>query len=147
MRFTKELLRINAARSGGWTATSPGSIAIPAARCSNTIPDVGHIGPYTATFYDYVRRELGFESDLPYEVLNFKANEQWSFAQHENRYVEVAETLRKALAINPHLKVFVANGYYDLATPYFATEYTFNHLSLDPSCNRTSRWAITKPGT
>jgi carboxypeptidase C (cathepsin A) len=37
------------------------------------------------------------------------------------------------MAINPHLKVFVANGYFDLATPYFATEYTFNHLSLDPS--------------
>ena len=83
-----------------------------------------------------MRRELKFESDLPYEVLNFKAYEQWSYAQHENRYVEVAETLRKAMAINPHLKVFVANGYFDLATPYFATEYTFNHLGLDPSCNR-----------
>ena len=47
--------------------------------------------------------------------------------------MEVAETLRKAMAINPHLKIFVANGYYDLATPYFATEYTVNHLSLDPS--------------
>ena len=32
---------------------------------------------------------------------------------------------------NPYLKVFVGNGYYDLATPYFATEYTFNHLGLD----------------
>jgi carboxypeptidase C (cathepsin A) len=37
------------------------------------------------------------------------------------------------MTANPFLKVFVANGYYDLATPYFATEYTFNHLSLDPS--------------
>jgi carboxypeptidase C (cathepsin A) len=46
--------------------------------------------------------------------------------------VEV-ETLRKAMTTNPYLKVFVANGYYDLATPYFATEYTFNHLSLDSS--------------
>ncbi len=33
---------------------------------------------------------------------------------------------------NPYLKVFVGNGYYDLATPFFATEYTFNHLALDP---------------
>jgi carboxypeptidase C (cathepsin A) len=37
------------------------------------------------------------------------------------------------MAINPYLKVSVANGYYDLATPYFATEYTFNHLGIDPS--------------
>ena len=37
------------------------------------------------------------------------------------------------MSVNPFMKVFVANGYYDLATPYFATEYTFNHLGLDPS--------------
>ena len=41
--------------------------------------------------------------------------------------------MREALSQNRHLKVFVANGYYDLATPYFATEYTFSHLGLDPS--------------
>lgn len=45
----------------------------------------------------------------------------------------MAETLRKAMTVNPYLKVFVANGYYDLATPYCATEYTFNHLGLDPT--------------
>ena len=45
----------------------------------------------------------------------------------------MAETLRAAMTYNPHLKVFVANGYYDLGTPYFATEYTFNHLGLDES--------------
>jgi len=94
---------------------------------------VNIMGPYTAAFNDYVRGELGFESDLPYEVLNFKAHENWTWSEHQNRFVQVAETLRKAMTINPHLKVFVANGYYDLATPYFATEYTFHHLELDPS--------------
>jgi carboxypeptidase C (cathepsin A) len=89
------------------------------------------MGPYTATFYDYVRRELKFEIDLPYEILNIKVW-PWSYAEHENRYVEVSETLRRAMSINPFLKVYVANGYYDLATPYFASEYTFTHLGLDP---------------
>ncbi|MEW5829627.1 MAG: peptidase S10, partial [Chloroflexota bacterium] len=51
----------------------------------------------------------------------------------ENQYLNVAETLRRAMSINKYLKVFVANGYYDFATPYFATEYTFNHLGLDES--------------
>jgi carboxypeptidase C (cathepsin A) len=37
------------------------------------------------------------------------------------------------MTYNPHLKIFVANGYFDLGTPYFATEYTFNHLGLDES--------------
>jgi carboxypeptidase C (cathepsin A) len=90
------------------------------------------IGPYAAAFYDYVRAELKYESDLPYEILSEFVH-PWSFAEFENKYLDVGETLRKAMTINPHLKVFVANGYYDLGTPYFATEYTFNHLGLDES--------------
>src|SRR5574342_954720 len=90
------------------------------------------MGPYAAAFNDYVRSELKFESDLPYEILNDFVW-PWSYAEFENKYVSVSETLRKAMTANPHLKVFVANGYYDLGTPYFATEYTFNHLGLDES--------------
>ena len=90
------------------------------------------MGPYTATFYDYIRRELKFESDLPYEILSGFVH-PWSYKEFENAYVNVAETLRSAMTYNPYLKVYVANGYYDLGTPYFATEYTFNHLGLDES--------------
>jgi carboxypeptidase C (cathepsin A) len=134
MRFTKELLRDQRRTVGRLDSRFTGIDRDAGGETFEYDPSMANItGPYTAAFNDYVRRELKFESDLPYEVLNFKANEQWSFAQHENRYVEVAETLRKAMTANPYLKVFVANGYYDLATPYFATEYTFNHLSLDPS--------------
>ena len=50
----------------------------------------------------------------------------------KNAYVDVSETLRNTMSRNPHMKVFVANGYYDLATPHFATEFTFSHLGLDP---------------
>ena len=133
MRFTKELLRDQRRTVGRLDSRLTGIDRDAGGEMFEYDPGMANTtGPYTAAFNDYVRRELRFESDLPYEVLNFKANEQWSFAQHENRYVEVAETLRKAMTTNPYLKVFVANGYYDLATPYFATEYTLNHLSLDP---------------
>ncbi|MBE2202358.1 MAG: peptidase S10 [Anaerolinea sp.] len=91
------------------------------------------LGPYTATFNDYVRRELAFASDLPYEILNFKVFPAWQYAQHQNDFVNVAETLRSAMTTNPALRVHVANGYYDLATPYLATRYTFDHLQLDPT--------------
>jgi carboxypeptidase C (cathepsin A) len=91
------------------------------------------IGPYTAAFYDYVRSELKFESDLPYEILSEKVSTNWTYSQFENQYLNVAETLRQAMTYNKYLKVFVANGYYDLGTPYFATEYTFNHLQLNES--------------
>lgn len=89
-------------------------------------------GPYTATFNDYVRRELEFESDLPYEILTDKVW-PWNYKKFQNSFVDVAETLRQAIATNPHLKVYVANGFYDLATPYLATEYTFSHLGLPPA--------------
>ena len=93
------------------------------------------MGPYTAAFYDYVRSELKFESDLPYEILSGFVH-PWSYKEFENQYVNVAETLRAAMTYNPYLKVFVANGYYDLGTPYFATEYTFNHLGLDENLQK-----------
>ncbi len=93
------------------------------------------LGPYTAAFYDYVRSDLKFESDLPYEILTEKVW-PWSYAEFENHFVNVGETLRAAMTYNPYLKVFVANGYYDLGTPYFATEYTFNHLGLHESVRK-----------
>jgi carboxypeptidase C (cathepsin A) len=131
-RFIKELLRDERRTVGRLDARFQGIERDAAGESIENDPSFSNIiGPYTATFYDYVRRELKFESDLPYEILSLKVNAQWSFSDHENKYVNVAETLRKAMSINPYLKVFVANGYYDLATPYFATEYTFNHLGLD----------------
>ena len=75
--------------------------------------------------------ELKFESDLPYEILTGKVR-PWSYDQFQNRYVNVAETLANAMTQNKDLKVFVANGYFDLATPFLATEYTFSHMRLDP---------------
>ncbi|MBK7316681.1 peptidase S10 [Candidatus Villigracilis affinis] len=93
-------------------------------------------GPYTATLNDYLRAELKFETDLPYEILSDKVFLNWSYEYFQNQYVNVAETLRASMTFNKYLKVFVANGYYDLGTPYFATEYTFDHLGLDESLRK-----------
>ena len=89
------------------------------------------LGPFTAAFNDYVRRDLKFESDLPYEILTGKV-QPWDYSGEENQYLDVAENLRRAMTHNPYLKVFVANGHYDLATPYLATRYTFDHMGLPP---------------
>ncbi|HAV62623.1 MAG TPA: peptidase S10, partial [Verrucomicrobiales bacterium] len=86
---------------------------------------------YTSTFNDYVRGELGFETDLSYEILTGNVH-PWNWGQG-NTFVNVAATLADSMTKNPFLKVHVANGYYDLATPYFATRYTFNHLGVDPA--------------
>jgi carboxypeptidase C (cathepsin A) len=92
-------------------------------------------GPYTAGFYDYVRSELNFEADRSYEVFS-EFVLPWSYAEFEGKFVNVGETLRAAMTHNPYLKVFVANGYFDLGTPYFATEYTLNHLGLHDSLRK-----------
>ena len=87
------------------------------------------LGPFTATLNDYIRSELKFESDLPYEVLTGKV-QPWDYNDARNHYLEVSSTLGETMSHNPYLKVFVANGYYDMATPYLATRYTFDHMGL-----------------
>ena len=131
-RFCKELLRDQRRTVGRLDSRFTGIDSDAAGETHEYDPSLTNImGPYTAGFNDYVRRELKFESDLPYEILNPRVW-PWKYSE-DNRYLNVSETLRKAMTVNPHLKVLVANGYYDLATPYLATERTFNHLGLDPS--------------
>lgn len=103
------------------------------------------MGPYTAALNHYLRGELGWESDLPYEILTGKVH-PWDFDQARNRYLDVAEPLRQAMSRNPHLKVFVASGLYDLATPYFATAHTFSHLGLDPGLRDNVRQTFYPAG-
>jgi carboxypeptidase C (cathepsin A) len=90
-------------------------------------------GSFTANFNNYVRNELKYESDITYEILTGIYDEWKPGRLAAGHYINSSEPLRKAMTENPALKIFVANGLYDLATPFFATEYTFNHLGLDPS--------------
>lgn len=130
-RFTKELLREQGLTVGRLDTRYKGRDRDSAGETFEFDPAMAVIiGPYTATFYDYVRRELKFESDLPYEILNGGVW-PWSYAEFENQYVDVAETLRMAMTRNPYMKVMVNSGYFDLATPYFATEYTLSHMGLE----------------
>jgi carboxypeptidase C (cathepsin A) len=132
-RFCKELLRDQRRTVGRLDSRFVGIDRDAAGERFEDDPSMDAImGPYTGALNDYVRRDLNFKSDLPYEILTSKVR-PWSYAQHENQYVNVGETLRKAMTANPALRVHVANGYYDLATPFLATEYTFNHLMLDES--------------
>ncbi|HZM23658.1 MAG TPA: hypothetical protein VFC02_18035 [Anaerolineales bacterium] len=134
--FFKELLRERGLTVGRLDSRFTGRDRLGVTETPEYDPLLTNItGPYMATFYEYVRNELKFESDLPYETLSGFVH-PWSYADFENQYVNVAETLRAAMTHNPYLKIFVANGYYDLGTPYFATEYTFNHLGLDESLRK-----------
>ncbi|MCB9139453.1 MAG: peptidase S10 [Caldilineaceae bacterium] len=132
-RFTRELLRDQRRTVGRLDSRFTGMERDAVGERISYDPSYPPLqGSYTAAFNDYVRRELGYRVDLPYEALT-SLYEKWSYDKHKNRFAEVAETLRSAMTQNPALKVYVACGYYDLATPYFAAEYTLNHLMLDPT--------------
>ncbi len=133
MRFTKELLRSERRTVGRIDGRFTGIDRDAAGERPEFDPSLAAgTGPYAGMLNDYVRNDLKFDSDLPYEILTDRVR-PWNYAPYENRYVNVAETLRLAMTQNPFLHVFVAKGYYDLATPFFAADYTFDHLGLDPS--------------
>jgi carboxypeptidase C (cathepsin A) len=85
---------------------------------------------FASTFNDYVRSELKYETDLPYEIIAMVGPWNWD---QSNGYVDVGETLAGALTRNPFLRIHVSSGYYDLATPLLGTRYTFDHLNVDPT--------------
>jgi carboxypeptidase C (cathepsin A) len=145
-RFVKELLRAEGRTVGRLDSRFTGTDRDTAGERSEYDPSYAAIlGPYSTALNHYVRVDLGFESDLPYEILTERVH-PWSFGEHENQYVDVAETLRKAMTTNPFLKVYIASGYYDLATPYFATTYTVHHLGLDASLQRNITLGTFKAG-
>jgi carboxypeptidase C (cathepsin A) len=146
MRFTKELLRSERKTVGRIDGRFTGFDRDAAGETPEFDPSIAAIiGPYSGMLNDYARNDLKFDSDLPYEVLTGRVR-PWNYAPYENRYVNVAETLRKAMTQNPFLHVFVAKGYYDLATPFFAADYTFDHLDLDPSLRKNLSSASYEAG-
>jgi carboxypeptidase C (cathepsin A) len=134
-RFFKELLRDQRRTIGRLDTRFSGIDADAAGEQPEYDPSYNVIqGPYSAAINHYVRADLNFESDLVYEALNGEAVRPWKFGEvGESHYLEVASTLRQAMSKNRNLMVFLASGYFDLATPYFAAEWTLDHMGLDPS--------------
>jgi carboxypeptidase C (cathepsin A) len=101
---------------------------------------------YVTAFSRYVRDDLGFKVDRPY-VGGAAIYGQWNF-RRANSIVSPsgARDIRDAMTKNPYLRVFSVNGYYDLATPFFGTEYTLNHLGLDPSLRAHLSFGFYKSG-
>ena len=144
-RFDKELLRDQKRTVGRLDGRFKGIDDLAVTERPDFDPSMAAIRPpYTATFNDYVRRELGFKSDLEYYILGGGVG-RWDFGS-DNSYADTSEALRSAFAKNPHMKLFVASGYYDLATPYFAAEYTLRHMGLDPSLRGSVTTAYYEAG-
>ncbi len=130
-RFCKELLRKRGVTVGRLDSRFKNADRDSAGEMTEFDPSHANlIGAFSATLNDYVRRELKFENDLVYQTLS-GLYLTWGWNEFANKYANVTETLRKAMRMNPHLKIYVASGYFDLATPHFASDYTLNHLCID----------------
>jgi carboxypeptidase C (cathepsin A) len=132
-RFRKELLRGEQLTVGRLDSRFVGMDRDAAGEEFEFDPSMAAIRPpYTAAFNDYVRDELGYESDLHYWILGGGIVGRWDFG-NEGRFPDTSKALRDAMLRNSYMKVFVASGYFDMATPFFGTEYTLSHLGVPES--------------
>jgi carboxypeptidase C (cathepsin A) len=86
--------------------------------------------PFTSVFNNYIRTELGYKTDMPYNVRAQNAGIPWDWGSASEGFPDTASAMRQAIVKNPYLKILVMEGYYDLATPYFAANYAIQHLDL-----------------
>ena len=138
-RFRKELLRDERRTLGRYDGRFEGIDMDSAGETPETDPaDTAIRGAFTAAFNDYIVRELNYVSDVPYQPSGNNTNRDWDFKHNlrgQFRPVPIPITvpdLSEAMRTNPHLKVMSANGWFDLATPFFATEYDLAHMDIDP---------------
>lgn len=92
--------------------------------------------PFTTLFNQYIRDELNYRTDMPYYVLGEGLTAPWDFGRAGESGLDVTGDLRSALVQNPYMKLFVAAGHYDLATPFYGAKYTMNHLGLEPTMRK-----------
>ena len=133
-RFAVELLRDRNLEVGRYDSRSTGFVQDRLTETTESDPSFdGVAGVFAATFNNYVRADLKFSEDQPYEILASLRSWNWGT---DNGFVNVADTLAQSMTNNPFLKVHVSCGYSDLATPYFATRYTFSHLRIAPELRK-----------
>lgn len=129
-RFCNELLRANNRIVGRLDSRHTGFD--PAASTDDLAydPSMSAIrAPFTAAFNAYVRSELGYETDDEYQILR---GIPWKWGDGREGAPRTTFGLQDAFARNPYMQLLVLSGYFDLATPYFATRYTLDRLAVDP---------------
>ena len=105
------------------------------------------VAPVVSGFNAYVRDELGYKTDVRYELMNPDVLQAWNWAEAGlGDLPGVGMRLRRALSLNPELKLLIAHGYFDLATPYFASKYLVERLELDQATSPNLRLTVYEGG-
>jgi carboxypeptidase C (cathepsin A) len=142
--FTRQLLRDKHQTIGRYDGRLAGPSSMNVGETSEYDPSSSLITPpFTAVLTHYLRNELGYKTDLYYYPSG--GIQPWDYGV-QNGFGDTTALLKNAMVKNPYMKVMVAAGYYDLATPYYATEYTFNHMGLSPEMHARINWAYYPSG-
>jgi len=144
--FTKELLLdrklITGRLDGRFSSPNPGDERFYDPTSAAILP------PYTSAFNNYLRTELNYKSDMPYRVFAYDQPgfQTWEWGNAEKGFPSTAGGLRSAMIKNPYMKVLVMEGYYDLATPFAAANWTMDHLNLDAQFRQNVSYATYNAG-
>jgi carboxypeptidase C (cathepsin A) len=142
--FARELLHDRHLTIGRYDGRLTGASALNVGETAEFDPSSTLITPpFTAVFTNYVRTELNYKTDMYYYPSG--GIQPWDYAV-QNGFGDTTAMLRNALVKNPYMKVMVAAAYFDLATPYYAVEYTFNHMGLQPEMHKRISWDFYQSG-
>ncbi|HTP32219.1 MAG TPA: hypothetical protein VMJ75_08605 [Candidatus Acidoferrales bacterium] len=142
--FTRQLLRDKQQTVGRYDGRLAGPSSMNTGETSEYDPSSTLITPpFTAVVTNYLRNELGYKTDMYYYPSG--GVQPWDYGV-QNGFGDTTALLKNAMTKNPYMRVMVAAGYFDLATPYYATEYTFNHMGLSPEMHSRITWAFYQSG-
>jgi carboxypeptidase C (cathepsin A) len=155
-RFRKELLRDERRTVGRYDGRFEGIDFDAAGEEPGSDPSQSAVeGAFVAAFNSYVAGELNYSQDTPYMVLNPDTFKSWDFKHKLPGFLHfpvpypmvfVNADLAQAMRENTHLKVLSANGYFDLATPFFGTERDLNQMELDAPLRANLRFTYYPSG-
>lgn len=154
-RFRKELLRDEGKTLGRYDTRFTGVDIDEAGENPESDPsDDAVSGAYVAAINNYLFATLSYKTGLTYNLSARDKDFKWDWQHKAPGFggygpMPVANTavdLGAAMRRNPHLKVLSLNGYYDMATPFFITEYDLGHMELTPALRKNLSFAYYESG-
>ena len=129
--FRRQLLHDEGLILGAYDARITGRDDDPASPNPNFDPaNAAVLGPFSAGMNSYVRGELKFEDDLPYELL--AGVQPWNYGSR-NTYASAGDRLAGIMNQNPYMKILVVGGRCDLVCPIDTVRYALDHMQIDPA--------------
>ncbi|MBS3743782.1 MAG: hypothetical protein KGY48_05475 [Wenzhouxiangellaceae bacterium] len=149
-QFLQELKRNDRLIAGRIDSRFIGPAVNPLSESMDYDPFFPSVGPaYTAAFFDYLHNELEFGREEEYKTTAWPLDWEWSHRDPDGRRqvaVNLLPDLSRAMIMNPGLQLHIQQGYYDLATPFAATNYYIRHLDIPVEARQRIRYDLYPAG-